>query len=97
MGRRNHFIDILSSNAEILKNKFGVKSLTLFGSVARDEDKDESDLDIFVEMPPKFFIIMEMEDFLQNLLGCKIDIVRKRDYMNSLLFNEIERDGIRIF
>ncbi|MCH5235203.1 MAG: nucleotidyltransferase domain-containing protein [Muribaculaceae bacterium] len=97
MGRKNHFIEVIRANKEILKNRFGVKSLSLFGSVARDDDKAESDLDIFVEMPPKIFIIMEMEDFLQNLLECKIDIVRKREYMNPLLLNEIKRDGIRIF
>lgn len=97
MGRKANIIEILKANEEFLKHRFGVKSLSLFGSVARNEDRDESDLDIFVEMPPKIFIIMDMEDYLQNLVGCKIDIVRKRESMNNLLLNEIERDGIRIF
>jgi predicted nucleotidyltransferase len=53
-----------------------VKNLRVFGSVARGEDDEKSDVDLLVEFPPGFTlfdhggIIIELED----LLGCKVDI-----------------------
>ena len=45
---REHTIKILSENLEEIRKKFGVESLALFGSVARDEAKSGSDLDVLV-------------------------------------------------
>ena len=53
-------------------------------------------MDLFIDMPPKLFHIMDLEDFIKNLLGCKIDIIRKRDSLNPFLLKEIEKDGIVI-
>jgi predicted nucleotidyltransferase len=57
--------------------KFGVVSLAIFGSVARGEETPESDIDILVEYqgPATFDRFMDTKYYLQELLGCKVDLV----------------------
>ena len=62
-------------NAE-LERKFGVKSLLLFGSVARDEATSTSDVDLLVEFnrPVGYFGLFALQDYLEKLLGCRVDL-----------------------
>src|SRR5512145_831237 len=62
-------------NAEIAK-KFGVKSLLLFGSVARNEATSASDVDLLVEFnrPVGYFGLFALQDYLEDLLGCPVDL-----------------------
>jgi predicted nucleotidyltransferase len=62
-------------NAELTK-QFGVKSLLLFGSVARDEATSTSDVDMLVEFnrPTGYFGLFALQDYLEQLLGCSIDL-----------------------
>ena len=62
-------------NAE-LTQQFGVKSLLLFGSVARDEATSSSDVDFLVEFnrPVGYFGLFALQDYLEKLLGCSVDI-----------------------
>jgi len=56
---------------------FGVRSLALFGSLARDEAGSGSDADILVEFrgPATFDRYMDLKIFLEELLGCPVDLV----------------------
>ena len=57
---------------------FGVKRLGLFGSVARGEATEVSDLDFLVELEKKSFdVYMDLKDFLEEMFGCKVDLVMK--------------------
>ena len=62
-------------NAEMTK-QFGVKSLLLFGSVARDEATSTSDVDLLVEFnrPVGYFGLFALQDYLEKLLGCPVDL-----------------------
>jgi hypothetical protein len=62
-------------NAELAK-QFGVKSLALFGSVARDEATSKSDVDLLVEFsrPVGYFGLFALQDYLEKALGCHVDI-----------------------
>jgi uncharacterized protein len=56
--------------------RFGVRSLGLFGSVARGENTSASDLDILVEFDHKSFdAYMDLKAYLENLFGCPVDLV----------------------
>jgi hypothetical protein len=55
---------------------FGVRSLGLFGSVARGENTSASDLDFLVEFDRKSFdAYMDLKAYLENLFGCPVDLV----------------------
>ena len=68
MESREHYITQISSHSEELKKNFGVKSLCLFGSVSRNEQKEDSDVDICVEMEPKAFLVVRLKRYLENHL-----------------------------
>jgi predicted nucleotidyltransferase len=56
--------------------RLGVKSLRLFGSVARNEARPDSDIDFLIEFisEPSFFELFEVQYFLEDLFHCKIDL-----------------------
>jgi uncharacterized protein len=62
-------------NAELTK-QFGVKSLLLFGSVARNEATTASDVDLLVEFsrPVGYFGLFALQEYLEKLLGCSVDL-----------------------
>ena len=62
-------------NAEMTK-QFGVKTLSIFGSVARNEATFTSDVDLLVEFnrPVGYFGLFALQDYLEKLLGCPVDL-----------------------
>jgi hypothetical protein len=70
--------EVLSKLSEHSANirRFGVRSLGLFGSVARGENTSASDLDFLVEFDPiSFDAYMDLKAYLENLFGCAVDLV----------------------
>ena len=57
--------------------RFGVRAISIFGSVARDEAGDGSDVDVMVDLGPEptFRGYMDLKFFLEDLLECKVDVV----------------------
>lgn len=94
---RNDCIEILKLAGPHIKEKFGVKSLSLFGSTARGTHTEDSDIDIFIEMPPKALQLVELGYYLEDLLGRDVDLVRSSQYLSPVFLKEIEKDGITIF
>ncbi|MCA6509427.1 MAG: nucleotidyltransferase family protein [Pseudanabaena sp. M109S1SP2A07QC] len=72
---RSDVMQTLSMHRNELK-RLGVKSLRLFGSVARDEATPDSDIDFLVEFvnDPSFFELFEVQYFLEDIFHCKIDL-----------------------
>jgi hypothetical protein len=69
-------LQILKQKNTELAKQFGVKSLSLFGSVARNEATTNSDVDLLVEFnrPVGYFGLFALQDYLEELLGCSVDI-----------------------
>jgi len=72
--------EILTKNRDMLRKKFKVKEIGLFGSYVRGEQKEISDVDILVEFEetPTLLEFVELENYLTELLGVKVDLVMKR-------------------
>lgn len=70
---------ILEHHKEELTERFKVKEIGIFGSCLRNEQHDQSDVDILVEFSktPGFFTFIELENHLSNLVGAKVDLVMK--------------------
>ena len=77
--RKDEAIGLLADHREDL-SQFGVKSLALFGSVVRDKARSGSDVDILVEFEgtATFDRYMELKFFLEDLLGCPVDLVTRK-------------------
>ena len=71
---------VIKKNRLELEEKYKVKEIGVFGSYVRGEQKKRSDIDILVEFkePIGLFIFMDLEEFLKNLLGVKVDLVSKK-------------------
>ena len=77
--------------------KYGIFQLGVFGSVARNEQNESSDVDIYYEgRPMGLFSLAHLKNELEELLGCSVDIVRLRDRMNQMLRQQIENEGIYV-
>ena len=93
---RQECIDTIKANAETIIQQFDVRSLRLFGSLARNEQRESSDVDVCVEMPPDMFQLIGLKQYLEELMGCDVDVVRIHRNIDEFLMNQIERDGIYI-
>jgi len=71
---------ILEENRSILEKSFKVKGIGIFGSYLKNNQKDESDLDILVEFrePVGFFKFLELEEHFEHLLGVKVELVSRK-------------------
>lgn len=89
------YIAIIEQNRTKITHDFGIKTLRIFGSVSRNEQTTESDLDVCVETEtPNPFLLADFKGFLQGLFQCQVDVIRIHKNMNPLLRSRIERDGV---
>ena len=74
--KRADVIRIFSERNKELHTIYAIKSLALFGSVARDEAQPDSDVDLLVEFdrPVGLFHFIGLQQYLESLLGCKVDL-----------------------
>lgn len=96
MKTRGEYIALIKGHAEELQQRFGITSLCLFGSVARNEHHEGSDVDIFVTMPPKFYDHVAAAMYLEELLGCEVDLVQEHRNLRPFFRKQIETDGIAV-
>lgn len=77
MKSKEEILKILKKELPYLKEKFKVKSIGIFSSYVRGEQTKTSDIDMLVEFdaPVGFFKFIELEDYLSEKLGVKIDLV----------------------
>lgn len=97
MKSTQEYIDMLRAHSSELQSRFGISSMSLFGSVARGEQREGSDIDVFVEMPATMKMVCGAQLFLEELLGCGVDLIRKHSNLSSFFLNQVEKDGITIF
>ncbi|HTX92005.1 MAG TPA: nucleotidyltransferase family protein [Anaerolineales bacterium] len=73
---RKSVLDLLKKHQTELR-KLGVRSLALFGSVARDQAGPDSDVDLLVEFmeAPNFDRFIDVKIYLEDLIGCRVDLV----------------------
>jgi len=71
---------ILEQEKDFLRDKYKVKEIGIFGSFVRGEEKRTSDVDILVEFEqtPSLLKFIELENYLSDTLGVKVDLVEKK-------------------
>jgi uncharacterized protein len=87
-------IALLKSFKERKGSDYRLISLGIFGSLARDEARNDSDVDIFFETDePNLFRTSSMRAELEDLLGRRVDVVRLRERMNPRLKQRILKES----
>lgn len=95
--RRQEAIATLRSYLPELKRDFGVRRIALFGSTARDEGREDSDLDLLVdfEVGPTFDSFMGLKLFLEDRTGRRVDLVTP-DGLKPRLRPLVEREAVDV-
>ena len=78
--------EIIRSHKEELEERHRVKSIAIFGSYVRGEEKEESDIDLLVEFngPVSLLHMVSVENYLSDLLGMKVDLVPRKNIREEL-------------
>lgn len=92
---KQYVLSVLDAHRDRL-DEFAVKALFLFGSVARDEATAKSDVDFLVEFerPVGLFTFLGLQDYLEELLGCSVDLGTPnslRPYLRETVLEEAIR------
>jgi len=93
----NDIRQVLAGEAAALRERFAVRSLALFGSAARGEATEASDVDLLVEFdgPPTFDRYMDLKFYLEDLLGRRVDLVTP-DALKTRMRPIVEKEAIRV-
>ena len=94
---RQAILDRLNAEAPALKAKYAVKSLAVFGSIARDDDHEKSDVDILVtfEGPATFDNFMGLKLDLEDLFGRRVDLLTPK-CLRPAMRTEIDKEAILV-
>lgn len=93
----SEYINILTYFKKEFGVRFGIKELGIFGSVARGEHSESSDLDVFVSIEKiEPFILFDIKETLESLCKCKVDLIRLRDSLRPSLKENILKDAIYV-
>ena len=92
--------EVLETLSQFQKSKgteYQIRRIGVFGSAARDQITDASDVDVVVELvKPDLFALVGIKQDLEEMLGCSVDIVRYRNRMNKFLKQRIEQEAIYV-
>lgn len=98
MKTTQEILDLLREFKHTSAEKYGIEQLALFGSVARGEQREDSDIDICVK-PRRaidYFTLQEIREDLEKLFSRKVDLLTLHENMRQLFCQNIERDAIYI-
>ena len=92
---RAQIIETLRTFKKENAEKYGIERMSLFGSVARGEHNENSDVDLLIKFKsPSLYLYAELSDALESILGMKVDIVSESARKRPGLAEEISKDLI---
>ncbi|MCL4561426.1 MAG: nucleotidyltransferase family protein [Chloroflexi bacterium] len=94
---RSEVLSILHEHRQELEEGYQVASLSLFGSVARDEARPDGDIDLLVEFtqPVGLFDFITLQQRLEALFGCKVDLGTPRSLKLSIK-DRVLQEAVRV-
>lgn len=97
MKSREYYLIQLKEKLKHVEVRFGIQSAFLYGSVARDDFNEKSDLDLLISFSstPSLFIIAELQEYLTCVMDIHVDI-SVYNYRNSAFMESVQEDLIKI-
>lgn len=99
MHTQKQILDFISKNKTLLKKQFHISKIGLFGSYARNEQTDKSDIDLIVDFDENtnnlYDIKIEMKKFFKDNLNVEVDICREK-YIKPRFKNRIIKEAIYV-
>ena len=94
---RESVVRTLKEHKPTLSKRFGVTELALFGSFARDQNTESSDVDILVSfnMPATSKAFFGVQFYIEDLLGCRVDLVTEKA-LRPEFRPQIEREAMYV-
>lgn len=90
-------LEILRRHKREFEEKYGITEIGVFGSVARRQSDEKSDVDVVVKMKkPDLFYMVHIKDELENEYKTNVDIIHYREKMNPLLKQRIDREAVYV-
>ena len=90
-------IEKLSAFKREFGRQYGITKLGIFGSVARQENTEDSDIDIVVEVEkPTLALMYELKEMLKSIFKCEVDLVRFRSTLRPLFKSNILNDVVYV-
>lgn len=93
----DEIILVLRKFKEMNPKKYSIIKIGVFGSAARDDMREESDIDVVVELTePDLFKLIGIKQDLEDQFHRPVDIVRYRDNMNRFLRSRIDKEAVYV-
>ncbi len=92
MQTKENIISFLKANKQTIQEKYDVNKIALFGSFARNEATQNSDIDILVDMKPSFDNFFDLKYFLEDAFKTKVDLGKEKNL--RLLVKEQIKDEL---
>lgn len=88
-------LEVLESYKEAHADEFGIIRIGVFGSVARDEATEQSEVDVVIETKqPNLFKLSRIRIDLEELMHTHVDLVSYRESMNTFLKERIQKEAV---
>jgi len=92
---KEEIIEILRDYKNKFAEQYNIQKIGVFGSVARDEIRDDSDVDVIVHIQrPDLFKLVGIKQELEERLHRSVDVVNYRENMNQFLKKRIDQESI---
>ena len=94
---RNEIIKIVRDFKTEFSEKYGILQIGIFGSVARGDNREDSDIDIFISMKfTNLVLLSRIRQELEDKIHSRVDLIQYRDRMNQFLKARIDKEGIYV-
>ena len=95
--KRDDIIITLRRFMKMNKDRYEIMRIGIFGSAARDDMNEQSDIDVVVELgKPDLFYLIGIKQDLEEKFHQPVDIVRYRDKMNAFLKRRIDKEAVYV-
>jgi len=91
---KNEILNYLKEHSAEFRSKYAVEKIGLFGSYAREEATQSSDIDIFVHMKPSMFDMIAVKEQIEEDLHTRVDIIREHKNIKPFFLDMIKKDLI---